>query len=141
MSLLTRKYPFSVRRHRLRDSIVYGVIIWAILYLLQPFGFSLYTGNKFLVAGSFGLITSICYFIYDWLVLRWLYLKVKPWRIWHQGHIEGVLYIRHGKHSHHSAILYRHRVPTGGRQDLLHPVGHAMQRIFQGGSDRTPAIR
>lgn len=85
MSLLTRKYPFSVRRHRLRDSIVYGVIIWAILYLLQPFGFGLYTGNKFLVAGSFGLITSICYFIYDWLVLRWLYLKVKPWRIWHQA--------------------------------------------------------
>ena len=36
MSFLTRKYPFKQSEHWLRDSIIYGVIIWAILYLLQP---------------------------------------------------------------------------------------------------------
>ena len=85
MSFLTRKYPFKQSEHWLRDSIIYGVVIWAILYLLQPFGFSLYTGNKCLVAAIFGLITSVCYAFYYWAVLRWLLLHVKPWRIWHDG--------------------------------------------------------
>ena len=85
MSFLTRKYPFKQSEHWLRDSISYGAVIWAILYLLQPFGFSLYTGNKCLVAAIFGLITSVCYAFYYWAVLRWLLLHVKPWRIWHNG--------------------------------------------------------
>ena len=34
-NLLTRKYPFGQSKHWLRDSVIYGVIIWAILYLLQ----------------------------------------------------------------------------------------------------------
>ena len=85
MSFLTRKYPFKQSEHWLRDSIIYGAVIWAILYLLQPFGFSLYTGNKCLVAAIFGLITSVCYAFYYWAVLRWLLLHVKPWRIWHDG--------------------------------------------------------
>ena len=85
MSFLTRKYPFKQSEHWLRDSIIYGIIIWAILYLLQPFGFSLYTGNKCLAAAIFGLITSVCYAFYYWAVLRWLLRCVKPWRIWHDG--------------------------------------------------------
>ena len=85
MSFLTRKYPFKQSEHWLRDSIIYGAVIWAILYLLQPFGFSLYTGNKCLVAAIFGLITSVCYAFYYWAVLRWLLRHVKPWRIWHDG--------------------------------------------------------
>lgn len=85
MSLLTRKYPFSASRHSLRDCALYGIIIWAILFLLQPFGFSLYTGNKFVVAGIFGFITFVCCVIYDWLVFRQLPLKVKPWRVWHHA--------------------------------------------------------
>ena len=85
MSFLTRKYPFKQSEHWLRDSIIYGVIIWAILYLLQPFGFSMYAGNKCLVAAIFGSITSVCYAFYYWAVLRWLLRCVKPWRIWHDG--------------------------------------------------------
>ena len=85
MSFLTRKYPFKLSEHWLRDSIIYGIIIWAILYLLQPFGFSLYTGNKCLIAAIFGLITSICYAFYHWAVLRRLLRHIKPWRIWHNG--------------------------------------------------------
>ena len=85
MSFLTRKYPFKQSEHWLRDSIIYGVIIWAILYLLQPFGFSMYTGNKCLIAAIFGLITSVCYAFYYWAVLRHLLRHIKPWRIWHNG--------------------------------------------------------
>ena len=85
MSLLTRTYPFKQSSHWLRDSIVYGVVIWAILYFLQPFGFSMYQGNKCLIAAIFGLITSICYASYGWIISRPLHLLIKPWRIWHQG--------------------------------------------------------
>ena len=85
ISFLSRTYPFKQSRHWLRDSIVYGVIIWAILYLLQPFGFNLYSGNKCLIALVFGLVTSVCYACYAWTVLRQLHLHINPWRIWHQA--------------------------------------------------------
>lgn len=85
MSFLTRKYPFKQSKHWLRDSLVYGILVWAILYLMQPFGFSLYQGNKCLVAATFGLVTSCCYALYAWAILKRLYQHVKPWRIWHDG--------------------------------------------------------
>lgn len=68
----------------MRDCILYGLAIWAILYLLQPFGFSAYTGNKCLVAAIFGLVTSFCYAIYGWGV-ELMPQHVRPWRIWHHG--------------------------------------------------------
>jgi hypothetical protein len=64
---------------------VYGVVIWAILFVLQPFGFSMYRGSKFLVAALFGLVTSGCYAVYGLSVVRPLRARVKPWRIWHQA--------------------------------------------------------
>ena len=85
MSILTRTYPFKQSPHWLRDSIVYGVVIWAILFVLQPFGFSMYRGSKFLVAALFGLVTSGCYAVYGLSVVRTLHARVKPWRIWHQA--------------------------------------------------------
>ncbi|MBP5385828.1 MAG: LytTR family transcriptional regulator DNA-binding domain-containing protein [Prevotella sp.] len=85
MFFLNRTYPFKQSGHWLRDCIFYGVVIWAILYMLQPFGFSMYQGNKFLVAGIFGLITSCCYALYGWGFLARLTQRVRPWRIWHQG--------------------------------------------------------
>lgn len=85
MSFLTRIYPFRHWDNWLTESLFYGVIIWAILYLLQPFGFSMYSGNKCLVAAIFGLVTTCCYAIYSWGVVRRLPLYVKPWRIWHQA--------------------------------------------------------
>ena len=85
MSFLNRKYPFKQSEHWLRDSIVYGVFIWALLYLLQPFGFSMFSGNKCLIAFVFGLVTSVCYVCYAWTVLRQLHAHIKTWRIWHQG--------------------------------------------------------
>ena len=85
MSILTRTYPFKQSRHWLKDSIAYGVLIWAILFLLQPFGFSMYQGNKCLVAAVFGLITTCCYAMYWWGVISPLVKHIKPWRIWHNG--------------------------------------------------------
>ena len=85
MSFLTRTYPFKKSRFWLRDSIVYGVFVWAILFLLQPFGFSMYQGSKCLVAAFFGLVTTGCYALYAWAVVEPLYARVKPWRIWHQA--------------------------------------------------------
>ena len=84
-SFLTRTYPFKQSPHWLRDSIVYGVVIWAILFVLQPFGFSMYRGSKFLVAALFGLVTSGCYAVFGLSVVRTLHARVKPWRIWHQA--------------------------------------------------------
>jgi hypothetical protein len=68
-----------------RDSIAYGVVIWAILFLLQPFGFSMYQGSKCLVAAIFGFVTTFCYALYSRALCRHLYCRVKPWRIWHEG--------------------------------------------------------
>ena len=84
MSFLTRKYPFT-QKHRLRDDIAYGVVIWAILYLLQPFGFSLYRGNKFLAALLFGLVTTCCCTFYGEMVFKHLIRRVTPWRVWHHA--------------------------------------------------------
>ena len=85
MSFLTRTYPFKQSKKWLRDGIVYGILIWAILWLLQPFGFSIYQGNKCLVAALFGLVTSVCYVLYGWGMFKLLLHHIKPWRIWHQG--------------------------------------------------------
>ena len=85
MSFLTRVYPFKQSNHLLRESVLYGVVIWAVLYLLQPFGFSMYQGSKCLVAALFGLVTLCCYALYGWAVVRPLHARVMPWRIWHEG--------------------------------------------------------
>ena len=85
MSILTRKYPFSEDIHWLRDSAISSTIVFLILYLLQPFGFAMYPGNKLLAALIFGLITFCCTAVYTGVVLRFLYRHIKPWRIWHEG--------------------------------------------------------
>ena len=85
MSFLTRTYPFKQSKKWLRDGIVYGLLIWAILWLLQPFGFSMYQGNKCLVAALFGLVTAGCYTLYGWALYKHMLHHLKPWRIWHEG--------------------------------------------------------
>ena len=85
MSFLTRIYPFKQSRHWLRDGFFYGLVIWAILYFLQPFGFCLYLGNKCLAAALFGMVTFVCYAIYIASVLKCFHRTVNPWRIWHEG--------------------------------------------------------
>ena len=84
MSILTRKYPFTSDSHWLRDCIMYSVIVFLIMYLLQPFGFNTYQGNKLLVSLLFGAVTfGGCMII--GLALRPLHRRITPWRVWHEA--------------------------------------------------------
>jgi len=83
MSFLTRKYPFPQSSHWLRDCSVYCAIVFLILYLLQPFGFSMYSGNKFLVSLLFAAVAFGCCYVFQ-LAVSPLYRRIVPWRIWHE---------------------------------------------------------
>lgn len=84
MSILTRKYPPPSGSHWLRDCILYFVIVFLIIYFLQPFGFSTYQGNKFLVSLLFGVITFCCCLAFG-LAVRPLHQRISPWRVWHEA--------------------------------------------------------
>jgi len=84
MSFLTRKYPFPTSNHWLRDCAIYSGIVFLILYLLQPFGFSMYQGNKLLVSLLFGAVTFGCCLL-ALIVERPLHQRISPWRIWHEA--------------------------------------------------------
>ena len=49
MSFLTRTYPFKQSKHLLKDSSIFGFIIWVILYFLQPFVTTQHPYRKLLV--------------------------------------------------------------------------------------------
>ena len=83
MSFLNRKYPFQKTGHWLRDCAVYCVIVFLILYLLQPFGFSMYQGNKFLTSLLFGAVTFACCYVLG-VLAKPLQKRISPWRIWHE---------------------------------------------------------
>ena len=82
--ILTRKYPFPPSNHWLRDCCLYCVIVFLILYLLQPFGFSMYQGNKLLISLLFGAVTFGCCLVYGF-VERPLIRRVSTWRVWHEA--------------------------------------------------------
>ena len=84
MSILSRKYPFPISSHWLRDCIMYCIIVFLILYLLQPFGFSMYQGNKLLVSLLFGFVTFCSCLVFG-LAERPLHKNITPWRIWHES--------------------------------------------------------
>ena len=79
MSFLTRKYPFAQSSHWLRDCVVYCMIVFLILFLLQPFGFSMYQGNKLLVSLLFGGVTFACCLL-TLFVERPIHQRIAPWR-------------------------------------------------------------
>lgn len=84
MSILTRKYPFPQSSHWLRDCAVYCVVVFLILYLLQPFGLNMYQGSKLLVSLLFGAVTFVGCLVFG-LALHPLHQRVSPWRIWHEA--------------------------------------------------------
>lgn len=85
MFILNRRYPFQQSGHWLRECVVYSVIVFLILYFLQPFGISVYKGNKFLFAVMFGAVTFLCCAVYGYTIEKSLRRWVKPWKIWHQA--------------------------------------------------------
>ena len=84
MSVLTRKYPFTPSSHWLRDCTMYSVIVFLIMYLLQPFGFNTYQGNKLLVALLFGAVTFGGSLVFG-LAMQPLHRRISPWRVWHEA--------------------------------------------------------
>ena len=85
MSILTRKYPFPQSNHWLRDAATYCAIVFLILYVLQPFGFSMYKGSKLLASLEFGVVTFACCTVFYMIVFRPLLKRVRIWKVWHQG--------------------------------------------------------
>ena len=85
MSFLTRKYPYPQSNQWFRDCAIYCVIVFLLLYLLQPFGFSMYRGSKLLASLAFGLVTFGCCALYGIIVFKPLSKIIKVWKIWHQG--------------------------------------------------------
>ncbi len=103
MSILQKKYPIQPDGRVLGRCALYGIAVASILFLLRPFGLSIYYGNKLLVALLFGLVTFGCSAAFK-LVVGHLFRKSgKTWRVWHQvlSLIGMVLFIGIG-----NAILY-----------------------------------
>lgn len=84
MSFLNRKYPFQRGGNWIKDCLIYCVIVFMILYLLQPFGLSAFPGNKLLIALAFGSLTFACCFVFGYLVSMPVQKRVRTWRVWHE---------------------------------------------------------
>lgn len=79
--ILFRKYPFPVIEHDIRKDILSAVIVFFLLYVMQPFGFNLYTGNKLVVSLGFGAITFASHAFFSYVVTGFLNRLVKQWTI------------------------------------------------------------
>ena len=84
VSFLKRKYPFEINDHPVKEGLIAFVIVFLLLFFLQPFGISEYDGNKFLVSLAFGLVTFVCCLATDYCIEVPLHKHIKTWRIWHQ---------------------------------------------------------
>lgn len=82
---LTRKYPLPQSENWLRDTLFQGVIVFLLLYILQPFGINQYPGNKLLFTLGYGVITSIFNIPIMFILFHWLPKKIDQWKIWHHA--------------------------------------------------------
>lgn len=67
-----------------RDCILYSVIVFLIMYLLQPFGFNRYQGDKLLASLLFGAVTFGGSMVFG-LAAHPLHKCISPWRVWHEA--------------------------------------------------------
>ena len=68
-----------------KEALLAFLIVFLILFLLQPFGISEYEGSRFLICLAFGLVTFVCSMAMDFFIALPLQKRAKPWRIWHQA--------------------------------------------------------
>ncbi len=78
---LNRLYPLPLKTNRLKDCLMASLIVFALLFFLQPFGFNTYGGNKLLVSAVFGIITFTCQAFFEYVVIDLLTRHVKRWTI------------------------------------------------------------
>ncbi|MCR5276536.1 MAG: LytTR family DNA-binding domain-containing protein [Bacteroidales bacterium] len=69
----------------MNESLLAFVVVFLLLFFLQPFGISEYEGNKLLLSLAFGTVTFVCSLLFDYLIVIPLQNRVKTWRIWHQA--------------------------------------------------------
>ncbi|MBR4771558.1 MAG: LytTR family transcriptional regulator [Bacteroidales bacterium] len=84
-SVLNKKYPFELSGSPAKEALLAFVIVFLILFILQPFGSSEYDGNKLLFCLAFGLVTFVCSMAMDYFIAVPLQRRAKTWRIWHQA--------------------------------------------------------
>ena len=83
-SFLSKKYPFPDSKHWIGDCAFYCGIVFLILYFLQPFGFSYYSGNKILASALFTVVAFLCCIAFNFCVSIPLHKHVRHWKIWHE---------------------------------------------------------
>ena len=83
--LIKRKYPFELNGSPTKEALLAFLIVFLILFLLQPFGISEYEGSRFLICLAFGLVTFVCSMAMDFFIALPLQRRATPWRIWHQA--------------------------------------------------------
>ncbi|MFA9372486.1 MAG: LytR/AlgR family response regulator transcription factor [Labilibaculum antarcticum] len=87
MKIINRKYPFSVLD--LKHLLLISIVVSAILYIFQPFGFYSYEKNKMIASLGFGLITLLCLLFMNSFAKKQLHrIFNKKWTI-----LKEILYI------------------------------------------------
>jgi|GEM_PF-731056 len=78
--IFSKKYPFIIQNGQ--TIVITSISIWLIIYLLQPFGFNNYQGNKIFASAGFGISTFISLIISNYLVKnRLLKGKIRKWTV------------------------------------------------------------
>jgi hypothetical protein len=83
---LQRKYPFV--KHKIDSRRRISIAVSLIVYILQPFSFDLYQGNKIVASLGFGVITFICLYIFNYVIKKRIAKTLKKWTI-----LSEILYI------------------------------------------------
>ena len=86
MIYLQRKYPLL--KHKIDTILLVSFGIALVIYILQPFKFDLYEGNKFLASLGFGVITFVCMCFFNYVIKKRISKKINKWTILYE-----ILYI------------------------------------------------
>lgn len=79
MIYINRKYPFVVLK--IKSILSISTVLLLLMYILQPFGFDNYVGNKLLVSLGFGLIAFISVCFFNYVVKRVIPKYIKKWTL------------------------------------------------------------
>lgn len=82
--ILRRKYPFDIVR--INTILIISVLIFGVIYIYQPFGFSQYNKNKLLGALPFGVVTFAGLFFCNYILKgKILKHRITRWTIFYEA--------------------------------------------------------
>lgn len=79
MVYINRKYPFVILK--MKSILVISIVLILIMYMLQPFGFDNYEGNKLIPSLGFGTITFICVCFFNFIIKKIISKFVSKWTL------------------------------------------------------------